>query len=251
MKQKILQGYLVPSNQIVNGQLVVIQNEEVKQIINIQKILAHKADTMSIQMLLDIRRLLLSILLILERLGRMLIPDKLKLELILELMILKMIGIRKLLTLQQMIIIFIMSIKLEEKLLLNRAKKYAAKLKGIGSFSISLLRENDFIWHRKKLIKIHKIDNEIKRKTYSHPIDILDLYRSAIAPLNILNQVHCYLFYEGSVCIFIQCTDFYSLLDSIFKLEHTYDLSLSFTSPDRILAINDSEYELEVYYVIR
>lgn len=76
-----------------------------------------------------------------------------------EPMILKMIGIRRSIILQLMITIFTMINKIEEKLLLLRAKKFADNLEGVESFSISLLENDIFSWHRDKLKKANAIDD--------------------------------------------------------------------------------------------
>ena len=58
-----------------------------------------------------------------------------------------------------MITIFTMINKIEEKLLLLRAKKFADNLEGVESFSISLLENDIFSWHRDKLKKANAIDD--------------------------------------------------------------------------------------------
>ncbi|OTQ11753.1 hypothetical protein B6D11_12390, partial [Gilliamella apicola] len=64
-----------------------------------------------------------------------------------------------------------MKISLKEKLNLTKAKNYVTKLNGISSFNISFLNENEFIWHRKMLMEINKIDNNIKKKVFNLPIN--------------------------------------------------------------------------------
>ncbi|WP_198199689.1 hypothetical protein [Gilliamella sp. W8145] len=52
---------------------------------------------------------------------------------------------------------------LKDKLNLFRARDYATKLNGVSSFNVSFLHDNEFIWHRKMLKEINKIDNDIKK----------------------------------------------------------------------------------------
>ena len=63
-----------------------------------------------------------------------------------------------------------MKISLKEKLNLTKAKNYVTKLNGISSFNISFLNEDGFIWHRKMLMEINKIDNNIKKKVFNLPV---------------------------------------------------------------------------------
>lgn len=144
-----------------------------------------------------------------------------------------------------------MAINLEEKLLVNRAKKYANELDGVGFYSISLLGKDDFSWHRYKLMEINNIDNKVKHETYSNLINENYLCNKIKMLLKEKDPVNCYFFYEGRVCISIYCIDLKHLLRSIFRLNNSYDLSLSFILPDRVLAINDSEYKVDLYYITR
>ena len=72
--------------------------------------------------------------------------------------------------------------KLREKLLLFRARKYADKLNGINHYSISLLNDGDFAWHRQELSKSYSLSfkGEI---VYDHPITADDLIQSIMTLL--------------------------------------------------------------------
>ena len=162
-------------------------------------------------------------------------------------MISKKIGTKKLMTRKPEIIIFIMNNTLKEKLLLVRAKKYANAINGINRYSISLLRNDDFSWHRQELRKSYSLDHK-GEIIYNHPIKINDLIESIMTLLNIKSIFFCYLLFEGEVCISVNGNDFYNFLMSIFKLEGSYNASLIFTNPDRVLNINDNEYDVDIHY---
>jgi hypothetical protein len=141
-----------------------------------------------------------------------------------------------------------MTNNLEEKLLLMRAKRYANDLDGVDVFSISLLKDKDFLWHRQELREANNLCRKIERVIYTKPGDVDGFIKNIMTLLNISNQFSCYLFYEGRVCISICGNDFYRFSMKIIKLNRTYDLSLVFISPDRILSVSDNEYDLDIYY---
>lgn len=150
-----------------------------------------------------------------------------------------------------MIITFIMTSRLEEKLLLNRAREFSNNINGIDSFSISLLNEDDFFWHREELKRANAINDEVKKIHFEQPVKERNLVETIIDLLHITNEFTCYFFYEGVVSVCVRGNDFYSFLVSMFKLNDTYDLSLIFKSPDRVFIISDDEYSLDIYYKMK
>ena len=152
-------------------------------------------------------------------------------------------------TLQPTIIIYIMKISLKDKLNLFRAKDYATKLDGISSFNISFLHDNEFIWHRKMLMEINKIDNIIKKKVFNLPINRNVLVSEVESILNIKKDIICNMFYYGDICISFYVENFSNFILSLFSINKTYDFSLAFTSPDRVIALSDNEYDIYLYYI--
>lgn len=152
---------------------------------------------------------------------------------------------------QLMITTFIMTSRLEEKLLLNKAREFSNKINGIDSFSISMLHKDDFFWHQGELKKTSAINSEVKKIHFEQPIEEINLVETIIDLLNINNNFICYFFYEGVVTICFHGNDFSSFLVSMFKINDTYDLSLIFKSPDRVFVINDDEYSLDIYYKMK
>ncbi|WP_318390466.1 hypothetical protein [Enterobacter sp.] len=141
--------------------------------------------------------------------------------------------------------------KIEEKLLLLRAKKFADNLEGLESFSISLLGNDIFAWHRDKLKKSYAIDDRNERICFEQPVGTDQLIGAVISLLSIDKQFSCWIFYEGRCAIFVRGDDFHVFLVSMFKLNKTYDLSLIFESPDRVISISDNEYDVDIYYEIK
>jgi len=164
-------------------------------------------------------------------------------------MILKTIGIRRSIILQ--LTIFTMTNKIEEKILMLRAKKFADNLEGLESFSISLLGDDVFSWHRDKLKKANAIDDRNGNVFFEQPVRVDELISAVISLLNIDAQFSCWLLYEGRCGIFARGKDFHVFLVSIFKLNNTYDLSLVFESPDRVISISDNEYDVDIIYEIK
>lgn len=193
----------------------------------------------------------MNILLIQEHWDHILLQDNPNQVQIREPMILKMIGIRRSIILQLMIIIFTMLNKIEEKLLLLKAKKFADNLEGLESFSISLLENDNFSWHRDKLKKANAIDDRNDNVFFEQPAGADELISAVTSLLNIDTQFSCWLLYEGRCGIFVRVSDFHIFLVSIFKLNKTYDLSLIFESPDRVITISDNAYNVDIYYEIK
>ncbi|MDR1849999.1 MAG: hypothetical protein LBQ75_08160, partial [Zoogloeaceae bacterium] len=140
---------------------------------------------------------------------------------------------------------------LEEKLLLLRARKYAnslASLDGVDAVSVSLLKEDDFLWHRQEMRKTYAIDREIEGIVYPLPVNADDLIQQITGLLDLSDQFSCYFFYEGACIITINGNSFRKFLMSFFEMQQTYDLGLIFINPDRILTVDDGEYDLFIYH---
>ncbi|MDQ1211404.1 hypothetical protein [Pantoea anthophila] len=141
--------------------------------------------------------------------------------------------------------------KLEEKILLRRASSFAENLKGIESFTVSLLEENDFSWHKKELEIARAIDIKNKGLYFQQPVEESKVIASVLRVMKLDRCFSCCLIFEGLCGVFVRVNDLQSFLQSIFKLSGTYDLSLVFESPDGILNISDDEYEVEVYHKLK
>ncbi|EGN3009122.1 hypothetical protein ACUVOY_005157 [Escherichia coli] len=142
-----------------------------------------------------------------------------------------------------------MKISLEDKLNLIRAKDYASQLNGVTSFDVSFLRKNDFMWHREMLMAINKTDNIIERRVFNLPLNINDLARDVESTLNVKKDILCNIFYNGDVCISLHVENFSNFILSLFSINETYDLSLAFTFPDRLIVLSDNEYDVQLYYI--
>ncbi|EAM6796398.1 hypothetical protein E0G74_22480, partial [Salmonella enterica] len=82
--------------------------------------------------------------------------------------------------------------KIEEKLLLLRAKKFADKLEGLESFSISLLGKDVFLWHRDELKAANSIDNKDERVCFKQPVAEDKIISAVISLLKIEKQFFCW-----------------------------------------------------------
>lgn len=150
-----------------------------------------------------------------------------------------------------MITIFTMINKIEAKLLMLRARKFADKLEGLELFSISLLDNDDFFWHRDKLKIANTIDDKNHRVCLEQPVEIDKLIITITSLLGVDKQFSCLLIYEGRCGVFVRGNDFHSFLVSAFRLNRTFDLSLIFEFPDRVISISDNEYNVDIYYEIK
>lgn len=150
-----------------------------------------------------------------------------------------------------MITIFTMITKLEEKMLLRRASNFAENLKGVESFTVSLLEENNFSWHKKELKIARAIDLIHNGLYFEQPAKENEVIASVLRLMKLDKCFSCCLIFAGLCGVFVRVNDFQSFLQSIFKLSGTYDLSLVFESPDGILNISDDECEVEIYHKLK
>jgi hypothetical protein len=177
--------------------------------------------------------------------------DNQSLEQIHEPTILKKVGIKRSFIPQQMTIIFIMNSKLEKKLLLLRAKNYAAVVDGIRDMTISFLERDECIWHREKLAQINSYHGLPKLKSYTLPVNESDLI-SDISSLLITNKINdCFVFFENNVKIEFHVIDHFLFIKSFLSINKTFDLSLAFFQPDGVLVVSDDEYELKTFFIIK
>lgn len=142
-----------------------------------------------------------------------------------------------------------MKTNLKNKLNLIKAKNYASKIDGVSSFNISFLHENEFVWHRERLMEINKIDNIIKKKVFNLPIKRNVLVREVESILNVKKDTICNLFYYENICISFCVENFSNFILSLFKINRTYDFSLALTSPDRVIVLSDNEYDIHLYNI--
>ncbi|KDW34077.1 hypothetical protein AC15_0641 [Escherichia coli 2-156-04_S3_C2] len=57
----------------------------------------------------------------------------------------------------------------------------------------------------------------------------------------------CWLIYEGKVKIVINGNNFTSFVQSIFREQGTYDLTLFFDITRRVIVVCDNEYDIDIY----
>ncbi|PIT13076.1 hypothetical protein BGI33_02900 [Snodgrassella alvi] len=149
-----------------------------------------------------------------------------------------------------MIITYIMNNKLEKKLLYIKAKEYVSQLKGIESFTISYVNDEDFVWYKKQLKLFFKIDQIDSLITLEHPISKKELIEIINKILKNKTFSKCIQLFEEKIAIHLNINNLDDFLNSIFRYNQTFDLSLLFLEPERILVINDDEYEVHLHYCI-
>lgn len=140
---------------------------------------------------------------------------------------------------------------LEKKLLYIKAKEYVSQLKGIESFTISYINNEDYIWHRQQLKLFFNIDQIGREITINHPINPKELIEVVSELLKNNDFLKCIKLFEEKIAIHLNINNLDAFLNSIFKYNQTFDLSLLFLEPERILIINDKEYEIFLHYFIK
>ncbi|MWP61182.1 hypothetical protein [Gilliamella sp. Pas-s25] len=143
-----------------------------------------------------------------------------------------------------------MNNKLEKKLLYIKAKEYVSQLKGIESFTISYVNDEDFVWYKKQLKLFFKIEQIDSRMTLDHPISKKKLIEIVNKILKNNGFSKCIQLVEEKIAIHLNINNLDDFLNSIFRYNQTFDLSLLFLEPERILVINDDEYEVYLHYCI-
>ncbi|KLU14469.1 MULTISPECIES: hypothetical protein [Xenorhabdus] len=139
-----------------------------------------------------------------------------------------------------------MNSRLEEKLLLLRARKYIDKIQGINNIVISLDNGKEFQWHRKICNSILK-GNEKPEYKLDLPINKEDVYSYVQSEIHIGESNNYYMFFEGLVIISFTIVNLRDFLYSHFSLNKTFDISVLSLNPMKIIVISEEEYELSIF----
>ncbi|PHM33525.1 hypothetical protein Xmau_04519 [Xenorhabdus mauleonii] len=139
-----------------------------------------------------------------------------------------------------------MNNKLEEKLLLSKAKRYIDKIQGIKNLSISLVNEEEFQWHREVYSRILK-GKEIPECKLELPVSREDVYSYMQSKIHIGECSSYYIFFEGLVIISFNIVSLHDFLSSYFALNKTFDISVLSLNPAMIIVISEEEYELNIF----
>ncbi|EGM8095600.1 TPA: hypothetical protein JLP25_004698 [Escherichia coli] len=136
--------------------------------------------------------------------------------------------------------------KIEEKLLILKANKFIQHLDGIDFFNLYLLnRISPQV--RKEIQQAYAIGSTNNRTYLPHPVDINLLMRYLITLSGTDKIFSCWLIYEGKVKIVINGNNFTSFVQSIFREQGTYDLTLFFDITRRVIVVCDNEYDIDIY----
>lgn len=142
---------------------------------------------------------------------------------------------------------------LEEKLMLSKAKAYMKKFESIESFDMVLSDESMCVWHAERLSKIRKIDIDLSayqssnNEKISCPINKFDFIKKIEKKCNVENKFSCSFFRNG-VFISVRGECFSSFLKELFDINDTFDFSLMFFLPNRLIAANDNDHDVELFY---
>ncbi len=153
-------------------------------------------------------------------------------------------------TLKLRITTFIMNNKLQEKLLLLRAKKYINRIRGIKNIAVNLDDYTQFQWHRDIYNKILR-RSELPEYKIALPASQQDIYLYLQPKINIDKSSCYYMFFEGKVIISFYFADFYDFFLSHMLLNNTFDMNILSLNPDRVIDISEDEYDLNIYDIFR
>ncbi|CDH29535.1 hypothetical protein ID858_15845 [Xenorhabdus sp. DI] len=140
-----------------------------------------------------------------------------------------------------------MNSKLEEKMLLARAKRYINNIQGIEKISISLSNnDKEFQWHKEIINSILK-GKEIPECKLELPVSEEDIYSYLQSKIHIGECNSYYMFFEGMVKFSFNIIDLKRFLSSCYALKKTFDLYVLLLNPMKVIAISEEEYELSFY----
>lgn len=142
-----------------------------------------------------------------------------------------------------------MNDKLRKKLAYLQVNKYANKLEGIDSFSIIDGKKEDYSWYKENLNSfwlIKRIDWSAKLEQPVAWRELSGIVREFLKEHPVASGVQLF---EDTIALNLRITNFDLLLNSIFKYNGNYDLSLLILNPERLLMIDDSEYSVYIKYI--
>ncbi|MCW7550936.1 MULTISPECIES: hypothetical protein [Photorhabdus] len=139
-----------------------------------------------------------------------------------------------------------MNNKLEEKLLLLRAKRYIDKIHGIENIFISLFNEKEFQWHKEICSNILRNREKPKCKL-NLPVKEEEVYSYMRSKIHIGEHYNYYMFFEGIVMFSFNIIDLQCFLSSCYALKRTFDVCVLLLNPMKVIAISEEEYELSFY----
>ncbi|QMG49284.1 hypothetical protein HVY57_08105 [Escherichia fergusonii] len=136
--------------------------------------------------------------------------------------------------------------KTQAKFLIYKANKFIQYLDGINFFNLHLLnRISPQV--RKEIQQAYAIDSTNNRIYLPHPVDINLLMRYLITLSGTDKIFSCWLIFEGRLKIVMEGDNFPLFVESIFREQGSYDLTLFFDIPRRVIVVSDNEYHLDIY----
>ena len=100
---------------------------------------------------------------------------------------------------------------------------------------------------RKEIQQAYAIDSTNNRIYLPHPVDINLLMRYLITLSGTDKIFSCWLIFEGRLQIVMEVDNFPFFIESIFREQGSYDLTLFFDIPPKVIVVNDNEYHLDIY----
>ncbi|RAX06517.1 hypothetical protein [Photorhabdus bodei] len=139
-----------------------------------------------------------------------------------------------------------MNKKLEEKLLLLRAKKYIDSIRGIENVSIFFINNDEFQWHMDVYNSILR-RNEMPEYKLALPVNKEDVCSYMQSKINIGEDNSYYMFFEGRTIISFHIVNLHDFLSSHFLLNNTFDINVLSLNPMRVIDMSEDEYELNIF----
>ncbi|WP_338804922.1 hypothetical protein WDV76_07105 [Xenorhabdus griffiniae] len=139
-----------------------------------------------------------------------------------------------------------MNNKLEEKLLLLRAKRYFDKIHGIENTIMSLSNEKEFQWHKEICRNILR-DKEKPEFKLNLPLKEEDVCSHVRSKIHIGEDYNYYMFFEGIVVFSFNIINLDEFISSCHALKRTFDICLLLLNPMRVIYMSEEEYELSIF----
>ncbi|NIF23097.1 hypothetical protein [Candidatus Pantoea multigeneris] len=141
-----------------------------------------------------------------------------------------------------------MNKKLEEKMLLLRARHTYKNLSGIDKISFDLNIDNTTASLMEGVNSLNKIENINKSLIIPHPIIKDELIKKLIMLSHKTSDFSCCFIFEGELKVSASGYDFNAFLSSIIDIDGTYDINIILENPIGILSVIDNEYDIHIYY---
>lgn len=144
-----------------------------------------------------------------------------------------------------------MGLRLNDKLLMSKAKRYAATLQGVEAYEVVMLSDDVLAWQRQALARLRSLEDVGVQGRLNHPVAPGALHDAIVALTGQSGAFACWMLYEGVIGLKLQGSDFKRFVERYLASVSSCDLSLAFEAPDAVLCVNDNEYDVTLHYLRR